>query len=519
MKITMTADPNASVLVIDDEADMCDMIAHVLSQAGYTTCLANNGNAGLELFHKKSPGVVILDLRLPEIDGMEILRQIKTANHEIPVIIITAHGEVRSAVEAVKLGAYDFLNKPFDNEEIVLTVKRAIEERAMRQEIHTLKAQLNLAMPLFDQVGCSAEIAKVNELVDCVAPTNFTVIIYGETGSGKELVSRNIHNRSARKDRPFVVVDCGSIPETLIESELFGYEKGAFTGAEQKKLGQFEAASGGTLFLDEIGNLPRSMQGKLLRVLQERRVRRLGGHKEIEIDVRVVVAGNERLEFLVESGRFRMDLYQRLNEFCIEIPPLRKRKDDIVFLCKKFLDNTNKELSKNVLGVSKEALETLLGYDWPGNVRELKNVIRRAVLLAPEIIEPQHLLIKTQEQKHMPYMVSEQTANLMYGEENDTFLLDLENHLNEDSSLHAIITKCVGNAEKKLIADTLKRTNGNKAQAAKILKIDYKTMYSKVKKYGIQIQTSTEIVHVLGNTNGTVKTVPTKPMSKIQARF
>ncbi|MEK7296284.1 MAG: sigma 54-interacting transcriptional regulator, partial [Planctomycetota bacterium] len=264
-----------------------------------------------------------------------------------------------------------------------------------------------------------------------------------------------------------------------------------------------------------IGNLPRSMQGKLLRVLQERRVRRLGGHKEIEIDVRVVVAGNERLEFLVESGRFRMDLYQRLNEFCIEIPPLRKRKDDIVFLCKKFLDNTNKELSKNVLGVSKEALETLLGYDWPGNVRELKNVIRRAVLLAPEIIEPQHLLIKTQEQKHMPYMVSEQTANLMYGEENDTFLLDLENHLNEDSSLHTIITKCVGNAEKKLIADTLKRTNGNKAQAAKILKIDYKTMYSKVKKYGIQIQTSTEIVHVLGNTNGTVKTVPTKPMAKI----
>ncbi len=504
----MTADPNVSVLIIDDEADMCDMISHVLSQAGYTTYLATNGNAGLELFHKKSPGVVILDLRMPEIDGMEVLRQIKTANHEIPVIIITAHGEVRSAVEAVKLGAYDFLNKPFDNEEIVLTVKRAIEERAMRQEIHTLKMQLNLAMPLFEQVGSSAEIVKVNELVDRIAPTNFTVIIYGETGSGKELVSRSIHNKSARKDKQFVVVDCGSIPETLIESELFGYEKGAFTGAEQKKLGQFEAASGGTLFLDEIGNLPRSMQGKLLRVLQERRVRRLGGHKEIEIDVRVVVAGNERLESLVETGCFRMDLYQRLNEFCIEIPPLRKRKDDIVFLCKKFLDSTNKELNKNVRGVSKEALEMLLGYDWPGNVRELKNVIRRAALLAPEIIEPQHLLIKTLEQKQMPYMVSEQTANVMYGEGNDAFLLDLESHLNEDSSLHAIITKCVGNAEKKLIADVLKRTNGNKAQAAKILKIDYKTMYSKVKKYGIQIQTSTEIIHVLGNTNGTVKTVP-----------
>jgi len=501
LNVTMTAGPNTSVLVIDDEADMCDMISHVLSQAGYTTYLATNGNAGLELFHKKSPGVVILDLRMPEIDGMEVLRQIKTANHEVPVIIITAHGEVRSAVEAVKLGAYDFLNKPFDNEELILTVKKAVEERAMRQEIYILKTQLNLAMPLLEQVGSSAEIVKVNELVDRVAPTNFTVVVYGETGSGKELVARNVHNRSARKDKQFVVVDCGSIPETLIESELFGYEKGAFTGAEQKKLGQFEAASGGTLFLDEIGNLPRSMQGKLLRVLQERRVRRLGGHKEIEIDVRVVVAGNERLESLVESGRFRMDLYQRLNEFCIEIPPLRKRKDDIVFLCKKFLDSTNKELNKNVRGVSKEALEILLGYDWPGNVRELKNVIRRAVLLASENIEPQHLLIKTLEQKQMPYIVSEQTANVLYQKKDDTFPLDLYSHLTEGFSLHTIITECVENAEKHLITDVLLRTKGNKAQAAKILKIDYKTIYSKVKKYGIKIQTSAEIVHNVSTGN------------------
>ena len=489
----MATDSNISVLIIDDEVDMCDMLSHVLGREGFTIYTAHSGDTGLEVFNKESPSVAILDLRMPGMNGMDVLKQIKHTSSETPVIIITAYGEIQSAVEAIKHGAYNYFNKPFDNEEVVVTVEKAIEERAMRQEIRMLKTQLSFVMPLYEQMGNSAEIVKVNESVKCVAPTNFTVVIYGETGSGKELIAQSIHNRSPRCDKPFVVVDCGSIPETLIESELFGFEKGAFTGADQKKFGQFEIASGGTLFLDEIGNLPKSMQGKLLRVLQERRIRRLGSNKEIDVDVRVVVAGNERLEYLIESGHFRMDLYQRLNEFCIEIPPLRRRKDDIVFLCKRFLDITNKELNKNVRGITKEALETLLTYNWPGNVRELKNVIRRAVLLASEVIEPKHLLIKIQEQKQQTSLATGQIASTANRDADHTVSLDLDINNGKDFSLRDMVARCVEHAEKKLITEVLKRTGGNKSQAARILKIDYKTMHYKVKNYGIKIQTTTEI--------------------------
>ena len=488
----MATDSNISVLIIDDEADICEILSHVLNQAGFITHTAHDGNTGLEIFNKKLPSVVILDLRMPGMNGMDVLKQIKHTSSETPVIIITAHGQIQSAVEAIKHGAYNYFNKPFNNEEIVLTVEKALEERAMRQEIRMLKTQLNFAMPLFEQMGNSAEIAKVNELVACVAPTNFTVVIYGETGSGKELIAQSIHNRSPRSSKPFVVVDCGSIPETLIESELFGFEKGTFTGADQKKIGQFEIASGGTLFLDEIGNLPKSMQGKLLRVLQERRIRRLGSNKEIDVDVRVIVAGNERLEHLVKSGHFRMDLYQRLNEFCIEIPPLRRRKDDIIFLCKRFLDITNKELNKNVRGITEEALEILLTYNWPGNVRELKNVIRRAVLLAVDIVEPKHLLIKTQEQKQESSPAAGQMASAADQKADQAIPLDLDMNNGNSLSLRDMVAKCIEHAEKKLITEVLKRTGGNKSQAARILKINYKTMHYKVKNYGIKIQTTTE---------------------------
>lgn len=480
----MIPDHVTKVLIIDDEADLCDIISRILQKAGYKTYVANNGNTGLEIFQREFPNAVILDLRMPGMDGIETLKNIKNINCDIPIIIITAYGEIRSAVEAIKLGAYDYFTKPFNNDEIVLTVKRAVEERFMRQEIRALKTQLNLTMPLFEQMGSSSQIAKINELVECVAPTNFTVVLYGETGSGKELVARNIHNRSHRKDKPFIVVDCGSIPETLIESELFGFEKGAFTGAESRKMGQFEIASGGTLFLDEIGNLPKSMQGKMLRVLQERRLRRLGSNREIEVDVRIIAAGNEMLESLVQSDRFRMDLYQRLSEFHIEIPPLRQRKEDILFLCKKFLDITNIELNKSINGITKEALEMLLEYDWPGNVRELKNVIRRAVLLSTEAVEEKHLFIGTLKMKQSVDCETKQTFIKEHQVSGHTFSPDFIND-DDDVSLHDVVSKCVVDAEKNLIKKVLKQTDGNKSQASKILKIDYKTLHYKIKKYEI----------------------------------
>ena len=507
-----------SVLIIDDDIKLCNVLSLVINKAGYTTYTANDGHAGIEKLHKESPAVVVLDLRMPGMDGIEVLKQIKKISGETPVIIITAYSRVQSAVEAIKLGAYDYLSKPFDNDEIVITIQRAIKERAMQQEIHALKAQLNHAMPLFEQMGHSDAIIKLNELVDRVAPTNFTVVLYGETGSGKEVVARYIHNRSPRGDKPFVVVDCGSIPETLIESELFGYEKGAFTGADRQKAGQFENASGGTLLLDEIGNLPVSMQNKLLRALQERQVRRLGGDKEIAVDVRVIVAGNERLESLVKSGRFRMDLYQRLNEFHIEIPPLRKRKDDIVFLSKWFLDATNTELNKHVHGFTKDALDILLAYDWPGNVRELRNVIRRAVLLSSEMIEPAYLppLTNTLEPGQSagravePFFAETHGSASLHREENkdrvvpgepaagipgsedptkQTISLDVDMDNDKDFSLHA----CIEIIEKKLIENALIWTQGNKSKAAKILKIDYSTLHYKIKEYGIRILTRTKI--------------------------
>ncbi|HHT9105459.1 MAG TPA: sigma-54-dependent transcriptional regulator [Candidatus Wujingus californicus] len=486
----MTIDNKISILVIDDEVDYCDMVSHILKREGYSVFKANNAKTGLEIFNKHYPDIVILDLCIPDVDGINVLKQIKAINNETHIIIITAHGQIQSAVEAIKLGAYDYFPKPFDNEEIILTIKRAVEEISMRQEISILKSQLNIASPLFEQMGRSHEITKINELIECVASTNFTVIIYGETGSGKELVAREIHNRSKRKDKLFVVVDCGSIPETLIESELFGYEKGAFTGADQRKIGQFEMASGGTILLDEISNIPKCMQGKLLRVLQEHRIRRIGSNTEIDVDIRVVVAGNERLETLIESGRFRTDLYQRLNEFRIELPPLRQRKDDIIYLCKRFIDITNRELNKNISGVTKETLEMILTYDWPGNVRELKNVMRRAVLLATDIIEPKHILTNRQDQtNNIQQHINNIPDKTLTG---GVISLNLNVKYKDDISLHDVVSNCVNSAEKQLITEVLKRTGGNKSKAAKILKIDYKTIHYKIKKYGININGSVE---------------------------
>lgn len=462
------------VLVVDDLEEVRWLLCRILRQAGYQPLEASTAEEALEMVSREAPWAVLLDLKMPGPGGMEVLGQIKAQGKDIQVIIITAYGEVRSAVEAIKLGAYDYLAKPFDNEEVLITLKRALDERSMRQEITNLRSCLKEAVSLSELLGSSDEMKRVLQQINCVAQTNLTVVLYGETGSGKELVARAVHKQSPRRDHNFIVVDCGSIPETLIESELFGHEKGAFTGAYITKEGQFELASGGTLFLDEIGNLPSSMQSKLLRALQEKSIRRVGGKESIKVDIRVIVAGNERLEDLVEAGRFRRDLYHRLNEFSIEIPPLRKRKDDIILLSKHFLDSTNKELNKHVKGFTEETVELLLKYHWPGNIRELKNIIRRAVLLADNLIEAQHL---------STIFLNNNTTPLLT-EKTKPWKNDMKK--TSDLSLKSLTKKAVQEVERSMIAEALRRTGGNKSKAARILKIDYTTMHYKVKQYGLR---------------------------------
>jgi two-component system nitrogen regulation response regulator GlnG len=408
-------------------------------------------------------------------DGIEVLKRVRKIDPLLPVILVTAYGNIGNAVQAVKLGAYDYLTKPIEYDKITVTLRNALNELQLKHEIRMLRSNLNENLPLYELMGSSDEINKVYDQINSVSPTNFTVILYGETGSGKELVAKAIHNQSLRKDGEFVAVDCGAIPETLIESELFGYEKGAFTGADKRKEGYFETASKGTLFLDEIGNLPIHMQSKLLRALEERRVRRLGGKRNILIDIRIIVAINEKLENLVETGKFRKDLYHRLNEFTIELPPLRKRKKDIIYLSNRFLGEVKLELNKNLTGFSTSAIEHLLDYSWPGNVRELKNMIRRAVLTSSNtIIDAQDLSIDESSLK--TDSDDFQTAQPLK--------VEIDNY--GELSLKNIAKKSLSKIEKNIIMDVLKKTGGNKSKAARILKIDNSTMYYKIKEYSIE---------------------------------
>ena len=455
------------VLIVDDKEDIHWILSKVLKQGGYTSLSAVNGREALEQMEKSHPHAVILDIKMPEMNGLDLLKEVKKKGLNIPIIILTAYGEIGGAVEAMKLGAYDYLTKPFENQEVLLRVQKAVGEHKLREEINTLRSQLEERATLFELMGTSKPIKKVIEQIKCVAGTNFAVIICGETGVGKELVARAIHNISPRKDKAFVTVDCGSIPEHLLESELFGHEKGAFTGAYVTKQGQFELANEGTIFLDEINNIPLSMQNKLLRTLQEKCVRHVGGKQDNKVDIRVIAASNEKLEDLLTQHRLRRDLYHRLNEFTIEIPPLRERKDDLLLLSQHFLKTTNRELSKGVKGFTEQAVECLLSYSWPGNVRELKNVVRRAVLLSDHLVEPKHLLIP---QDH-PDLIQpfnsgkELTANGL--------------------SLKTIGKRAVEAAERTAILGALKQTGGNKSKAAKLLGIDYSTLHYKIKQYGI----------------------------------
>ncbi|MEI6613555.1 MAG: sigma-54 dependent transcriptional regulator [Chrysiogenales bacterium] len=464
------------ILVVDDDLDFSFNLSAILRENGFEVMTAANGREALLKILDDRPDLVLLDLRLPDIDGMKILQTMKESNPDLDVIIITAYIDVKDAIRAMKLGAYDYITKPFDNEELLLTINKTLHVQQLRGEIVNLKERLAEQIHVEKAMGDSVQIKKVLTKVAMVAPTDFTVIIQGESGTGKEVVANLLHQKSLRKDNAFIAIDCSAIPETLIEAELFGHEKGAFTGADRKKEGKFELANEGTLFLDEIANLSDGVQAKLLRVLQERKLQHLGGNKDIKINVRLIAASKINLFEAAQQGKFRDDLYYRLNEFLIEIPRLCEREGDIAFFANYFLEKTNHELHKNISGISSEAMRLLFNHKWPGNVRELKNTIRRATLVAASAqIIPADLLLEQTDSGPKPG-----------GNAAPTHAKLVSSVLAGTISMKKMVNKISAEAEKEVIRKALLKTGGNKSKAAKLLKIERVTLYAKIKELKIE---------------------------------
>lgn len=378
--MSMDIENREKILVIDDEPGMREMFRRLLKD--YTLFLAKDGEEGIEATKRENPDIIISDLKMPKMDGIEVLRNIKEYNSAIPFILITAYATIETAVEAIKIGAYDYITKPFDPDVIEITIKNALQHKRLLDENRYLREKLKSLQERENIIGESKVMKEVFSMIDKVAPTDATVLIQGESGTGKELIAQAIHKNSLRTDKTFLSINCSAFPETLLESELFGYEKGAFTGAVGSKEGLFEAANRGTLFLDEIGEMPPSLQVKLLRVLQDGQILRVGGRKPFTVDVRIISATNKNLKKEVETGNFREDLFYRINIFTINLPPLRERKEDIPLLIYYFLLKYNKKFSKSVETISPALMRFLLNYHWPGNVRELENLMERAVLMS-----------------------------------------------------------------------------------------------------------------------------------------
>jgi DNA-binding NtrC family response regulator len=383
------------VLAIDDEVDMLATYQSIFKK-NYSILTASSADQALKLIKAEPLSLILLDIRMPKVDGLQLLKQVKEIDRTLEVIMVTASKDIASAVEAMKLGAFDFVTKPFDVKELLAIIAKALEKRALVRENLYLKETLKETNSYCDLIGQSPAMKKVFKMIEQVAPTDSTVLVRGESGTGKELVARAIHTKSKRVAQPFVAVNCAAIPENLLESELFGHERGSFTGALERKLGKFELADGGTLFLDEIGCMAPAMQAKLLRVLEDRKVERLGGEKGVPVDVRIISATNIDFDQEIKNSKFRSDLYYRLNVIPVDLPPLRERKEDIQLFINYFLDKFNKLLNKQVKGITGEAFQTLLAYSWPGNVRELQNLIERLVVLsATDLISLEELPLPT----------------------------------------------------------------------------------------------------------------------------
>ncbi|MEW6053946.1 MAG: sigma-54 dependent transcriptional regulator [Nitrospirota bacterium] len=453
-----------TILVIEDKESMAEMLKLTLEAEGYRVISAKNGMEGINCLKEGKIDLVLTDLKLPQKNGIEILRVSKEENQIRPVIIMTAFGSVETAVEAMKQGAFDFITKPFDTDHLLVLIRRALENQRITTENILLKEEFASKFGMPRIIGRSEAIVSVAQIIQKVAPTNATVLLIGESGTGKELFARAIHHLSNRKSYPFVPINCAAIPRDLLESELFGHEKGAFTGAETKKLGKFEMADKGTIFLDEIGDMDLTIQSKLLRAIEEGEIERVGAVRPITVDVRIVAASNKDLEKAVEDKKFREDLYYRLNVFPVKIPPLRERREDIPLLAEYFVNQYCREIKTPLKSISKEVLDLLMHYHWKGNVRELENAVERAVILSDGDTLPPEL-----------FMFSRQPG---FSAPEEVFTMT--------GPLEAVSKEAQRKAESRRISDVLKETKGNKTKAAEILQVSYKTLLTKIKEYGLE---------------------------------
>ncbi len=451
---------NKRILIIDDEPGITTLLAELFGGLGYDTQVEGDGHSGLQASLAGDNDLVILDLSLPGVDGLELLRTLKEAKPDVPVIIITGYASMKTAIEAMRLGAYDYITKPFDLDDVQLVAERAIERHRLIDQNEYLRTELRTTYGFDNVIGLSQEAQKAYVMAAKVADSSASVLILGETGTGKEYLARAIHYQSARANGPFVKVSCAALPESLLESELFGHEKGSFTGAIARRIGRFEMADGGTLFLDEIGDTSQSVQVKLLRVLQEKQFERVGGSQTISTDVRIIAATNRNLKEAIELKEFRQDLFYRLNVFTISLPPLRDRSEDVPQLVEHFIRKYGVETGKGIVGIAPEGMLMLQHYPWPGNIRELENCIERAVILCNgRTILPQHLLFSEEMTEVAPTQAVEPAPT------NDM--------------------RTLAEVERQHILRVLENCENNQTRAAAALGIDRKTLRNKLKEFGI----------------------------------
>jgi DNA-binding NtrC family response regulator len=451
------------VLIVDDEADSLEALAELSQHWGYDVQTASDGTEALRRAIEWHPDVILTDLVMPNMDGLWLLRALRSELPDCPVVLLTGRGTIQTAVQAIREGAFDFIEKPLEVPRLRLVMERALEKQETMREVHLLRRRLAALAPGTDVIGTGPAMQRVFELVKKVAPSNASVVVSGQSGTGKEVVARAIHNLSPRRDKPFVALNCSAFPATLIESELFGYERGAFTGADQRRLGNFELAHNGTLFLDEVAELPLELQAKFLRVLEDHRIRRLGGRSEVEVDVRVLCATHRDLKDEIRRGRFREDLYFRLHVFTIDLPPLKERREDIPLLVHHFIEKYNAETGKHVQGLTPAAMGVLQAYGWPGNIRELRNTVERAMILVDgELIGEEHL---------PP---------------------DMQASRPETATFRVPLGLPIDKVEKEYILASLQRNGGNKARTAEALGISEKTLYNKLNRYASEARSRAE---------------------------